>query len=345
MDRLKNRRLRNIKIVILFALCFGLICAGLLIFANSRKTHKPKYTGPVENVSTGIVSEYAGLILIAENQGYFRDNGLNVTTKEYASGPVALNDLLSGKLDMAVASDFAGVRNSFANQNFKILANMSKSEAFYLVANNERGIKDVSNLKGKKIGITQETVGEFFLSQFLILNNLSVRDVKLVNLPQSNLVKAVGTGQIDAAVLFEPNAYQAQAALGDKAVRMSIQSGRTIYSLLYGTDKLVNERPEVIVRYMQAIIEAEKFIKKHDTEARNIVKQRLHYDDAYINYIWPKFSFEATLDQELLLNLDDEARWVIDNHLSTASKPPNYLHMIYFNGLEVAKPEGISIIR
>lgn len=345
MNKPKNKRSWRIKLGFLVIVCAGLSFLGILIFFNSRKANKPKYSGPVENVSTGIVGEYAALILIADQQGYFNEYGLNVTVKEYPSGPDTLNDLLNNKLDMAVASDFAGVRNSFTSQNFKILANLSKSEAFYLVANKDRGISHVEDLKGKKIGITQATVGEFFLSQFLILNNLSNRDIKLVSLPQSDLVKAVGNGQIDAAVLFEPNAYQAQAALGTKAVQMSIQSSRTIYSLLYGTDKLISERPEVIARYMKALVEAENFIKKHDSEARDIVKQRLNYDDTYINYIWPKFSFEATLDQELLLNLDDEARWVIQNRLTTATKSPNYLHMIYFNGLNGAKPEGISIIR
>ncbi len=320
------------------------VVVGLTAWVQYKPAKAPHYTGPTERMTTGLIGEYAALVWIAHAQGYFTDQGLDVTLKEYPSGPAALDGLLTGKVDMAMASDFAGVRNSFTGADLKILANLSKSEAFDMIARRDHGIKDLADLKGKKIGLTRKTVGEFYLGQFLTFNRLALRDINLVDMPQDQLGAALKAGQVDAVVVFEPNAYKAKKQLGANAVRWSVQSGQSIYSLLYTTGKFTRERPQVIERYLRAVVQAEQFVKNHEAEARTIIAARLKYDAAYINYIWPKFQFAATLDQELLLNMDDEARWTIENKLTSNSKLPNYLNFLYLPGLKAVKPEGITVI-
>jgi NitT/TauT family transport system substrate-binding protein len=330
---------------VIIASCILVGLGALLVILRATRTVAPPYTGAVERVSTGLIGEYASLILIAEDQGYFKRHGLEVAIKEYASGPEALADVWSGTIDTAMASDFAGVRDTLNGHDVKIHATLSKSEAFFIVANKDSGISTPASLKGKKIGFTSKTVGEFFLGQFLTFNKLTMGDIKKTDLPPAALADALVSGQIDAAALFEPNAYKAQARLGDKAVRVAVQSGQHIYSQLYSTGRFAHERPEAMKRYMRALVEAESFVRKNNSEARAIVAKRLKYDQAYIDYIWPQFAFEVSLDQELLLNMDDEARWAMERGLTTAQKTPNFLRNVDFTGLDAAKPEGITIIR
>ena len=331
--------------VSLGAIIITLVCAGVALGLYRIQATGTKYTGPLESVSTGFIGEYAALILVAQDQGYFEDNGLRVTTTAYSSGPAALQDVFNGKLDTAMAADFAGVRETLNGKDLKILATMSKSKAFFMVANKARGINTVSDIKGKRIGITRKTVGEFYLGRFLVTHNITLKDVTIVDMPQSELLKAQKEGQLDAAVLFEPNAYKARAQLGNQAIQWSVQGEDDLYSLLYTTSKMTRERPEVLDRYMRAVVSAERFVKSHNDRARAIIAKRLHYEQAYINYIWPRFTFQASLEQELLIGLDDKARWAIENQLTPATQPVNYLRAIYFEGLERAKPEGVSVIR
>lgn len=337
------------KIVMAAVLLVAAVAAGVVwLTRNNKPQPQPQpqpYAGPVAHVSTGVVGEYASLILIAQHQGYFKSHGLDVAIKEYPSGPASLSALLQGKVDMAMASDFAGVSDSFNGQDLKILANMSTSQAFYMVGLKNHGISQVGDLKGKRIGITRGTVGEYYLGQFLTFNKLPLQDVTLVNMPQANLVQAAAQGKVDAAVLFEPNAYLATKALGSNAVRWSVQSGQSIYSLLYSTGDFTRQQPQVIRRYLQATLMAETFISQHPARARQIIAGQLGYTQAYIDYIWPRFTFSMSLDEGLLINMNDEARWAIENHVTTAAAPPNYFNLIYFNGLQAVKPEGITIIR
>ncbi len=337
----KTKPWRHRWTVALAGTAVSLVGLGVVWLAVEQA--RPAYRGPVEQISTGLIGEYAALVLIAQNQGYFKDEGLEVTIKEYPSGPAALADLLAGKLDTAMGSDFAGVRNSFAGEDLRILATMSKAEAFDLIARRDRGITEVTDLKGKRVGVTRKTVGEFYLGQFLMFNGLQQSDVQIVDLPQENLVEALKQGQIEAAVLFEPNAYQAKAQLGAEAVRWSVQGDQSIYSLLYATSKLTTQRPEAIKRYLRATLRAERFVAEHDAEARTLIARRLNYDDDYITYIWPKFRFVVSLDHELLLNMNDEARWAAEHKLTARPELPDYLQLMYLPALEAIKPERVTI--
>ena len=60
--------------------------------------------------------------------------------------------------------------------------------------------------------------------------------------------------------------------------------------------------------------------------------------------LWPTFQFSVTLDQSLLLTLEDETRWAIKNKLTGRTNIPNYLYHIYLDALHAVTPEAVTII-
>ena len=60
---------------------------------------------------------------------------------------------------------------------------------------------------------------------------------------------------------------------------------------------------------------------------------------------WDEFVFELSLDQSLLISLEDEARWAIKNNLTDKKEIPNFFNFIYTQALEEVKPEAVTIIR
>ena len=320
----------------------------VLLTATIMSWPKPQLQANItpNKVRTGFVGEYAGLIIIAKEQGFFAKNNLDVSLENFASGPETLSALLAGKLDTAIASDFAGVRSSFKGEDLQLLSTISKAEAFYLVGRSDRGItSNTASLKGKAIGFTQKTVGEFYVGQFLTFNNIALTDITTINKTQAQLVEALHTGQIDAAALFQPNAYKAQKLLGKLAVTTSIQSTQDINTLLYSTSKYTSNNPDIARRYIQALSEAEQYVRQNNGQAKAIIAKHLQYDTAYIDAVWPHFRFALTIDESLLLNMEDEARWAIENHLTDATKTPNYFRLIYFDALQAVNPEAITVVR
>jgi NitT/TauT family transport system substrate-binding protein len=47
----------------------------------------------------------------------------------------------------------------------------------------------------------------------------------------------------------------------------------------------------------------------------------------------------------MLILLEDQARWRIEQGLTDATEVPNYLSFIYLDALEEVKPEAVTIIR
>lgn len=333
------------KILVIVLIIFAVVAVfvgGYLLWQKNKEPEK--YTGPVEKIVIGNLGEYSILNLVAKDQGYFKENGLDAEIKEYPSGPPAVVDLLAGKVDVTIAGEFVGVSYIFTNNNLRILANTSKEKVVQVVARKDKGINNPANLKGKKIGVTRKSSGEIFLGRFLISNNMSFSDVDIINLSPSEMTDQISKGQIDAVVTFEPNPYNIEKILGDNAIVWSAQGEQNTYATLYSTDEFIKNHPQIIERYLQSLIQAEQYVKNHDTEAKAILAKAMNYDDSYISYIWPKISFSLNLEQELLLTMEDEARWAIENKIIDQTKVPNYLNFIYFDALTKIKPEAVTAI-
>ena len=100
---------------------------------------KPKYTGPVEKITlAAYLGEFSSLVFIAENQGYFTDNDLDVTIKEYETGLGPVQAVLAGDADFATAAEFVLVSNSFNHRGLKALSTIDLANAIELVARKDR---------------------------------------------------------------------------------------------------------------------------------------------------------------------------------------------------------------
>ncbi len=75
------------------------------ISAGGCQKKPEKYTGPVEKITlAAYAGETAALVYVAEDQGYFEENGLDVTIKDYESGKAAADALIEGEVDIATSA-------------------------------------------------------------------------------------------------------------------------------------------------------------------------------------------------------------------------------------------------
>ena len=75
------------------------------------------------------------------------------------------------------------------------------------------------------------------------------------------------------------------------------------------------------------------------------IAERLQLDEIYLDSTWVKCTFSVTLEQQLLLVMEEQARWMIENRLTGRTTVPNYLNFIYPDALETVKPKSVTIIR
>jgi len=324
-----------------------LVIAGIIIVVSValwvRKP--PKYAGSVEKMKLGVyLGDPSPLIYIAKTNGFFKDQGLDVSVTEHETGSLAVDDLLAGKVDIATATEFVFVSQILKREDLRILGSISTANNMEIIARKDRGITRPGDLKGKKIGVSRGTINEFFLRTFLDSNNLKYKDIQSVDLKPLELVSAISKGEIDAAILFPEQAFRVKKELGQRAVIWNGQSGQDYYFLLITKGDFIKARPSAAERLLRALLAAEQFVQNQEKEAQDIMRGLLNHDAESMRSAWSKVDLRLRLDQDLLALMEDETKWFMVNKLTDRKDMPNYFDFIYLDGLKRINPPSVSII-
>ena len=312
---------------------------GEWYFTNSQAAH----SGVSEPITIGeFPYETAALIYIAEDEGFFSRNGLNVTLKDYDSTSAAIDGLLNNEVDFSGSTEFTVVRDVFDKENIRVIGCIDKFQTTYIIGRKDKGIEGVSDLKGKKIGVHRGGIGEFYLGRFLDLHGISLKDVTITDMPPSQWVQAITNGSVDALI---SGAYidQIQERLDGKIVLWPAQSSQSGYWVISCRSDWAASHPGQINKLLRSLDQAEEYTTNHPNEAKAIVQRKMNYTERYMATAWPNHQFSLTLDQSLLIAMNDEGRWIINNNLTTEKTLPYFRDYIYTKGLEEIKPESVNI--
>ncbi len=333
--------MKKVVTAIAIIVVIGFVGFGVWYLTNSL----PTSSGKPESITVGMESNQVNsLIIIADDQGYFAANGLNVTIKNYPSGAAAVNGMLTGGADIATSTEFVIVGKALAHEQINTFATIDKFQQIDIIGRNERGIENASGLKGKTIGVPKKTAAEFYLGRYLGLHNLSMQDVTLVDVAPMQSPDAFLNGSVDAIVTWQPYIGTIEEQIGNSTVIWPAQSDQPAYCCVSSTDNWTSLHPGAIDNFLKSLDQAEKYSIDHPDNAKAIVQKRMHYDDAFITAIWPDHQFSLTLDQSLVMAMEDEGRWMIANNLTAEKAIPDYRDYIYTKGIEEVKPESMNII-
>lgn len=290
--------------------------------------------------------ESTALLWIAEDQHFFEKNGLTISLRKYDSGAASLDGVTNGEADISVGvTEFPFVRKVFQNASVRAIGIIDKGDFTYLVARKDRGIVNASDLKGKKVGTAIGTIAEFHLGRFLTLHGMNMKDITLVDVKTPDgWVHAVADGDIDAISTAQPYANEARDHLGDNAVFWSVQENQPLFALAVSTDEWISKHPGLAGRFLTSLAQAEIYITTHPTEAKAIVQRRLNLTEAYMPTVWQQNQFSLSLDESLILAMEDKARWMIANNLTNTTAVPDFRHYIWTEGMKSVKPGSVNII-
>jgi ABC-type nitrate/sulfonate/bicarbonate transport system substrate-binding protein len=301
--------------------------------------------GKLETITIGLPAlEQNALIYVADQQGFFRENGLQVNIQDHDSGVTAIQGLSEGKVDLAVAAEFPVVRALIQKHPLSILASSDKFENDYLLGRKDRGIEKAPDLKGRRIGVMLGSINEFYLARFLELNGIALSEVTLVDLKPAQFVDAIAGGKVDALIAWQPYIDQVLETQPD-LVLWPAQNDQAVYGLLVGREEWLASHGKTVERFLRALVQAERYSLSSTSQAREIVQERLGYDRTYVAKVWPQHQFSLALDFSMIIAMNDEAHWLIDQDPSAEKEIPNFLDFIYIDGLTKINPDAVNIIR
>lgn len=317
-----------------------LVGSGSWPFPNFWTT----YSGTPESITIGnLPLVYSALIYVAEDQGLFAENGLNVTIRDYSTGAASIEGMESGEADISPSPESAIITEAFKKENISVIASIDKYETVYLIGRKDHGIENVSDLRGKKIGVPWKTM-EFYLGRFLDLHSIGKKGVAVVSVLPSEAEDAIADGSVDAIILPLDYVDSVKNRLGSNFIIWPAQSSQLGYSVMACRNDWATSHPESIDRLLKSLAKAEEYTINHPDFAKAIVQKKVNLSDAFMATAWPKHQFSLSLDQSLVLAMEDEARWMINNNLTAEKTIPNFRNYIYTKGLVKVKPDAVNII-
>jgi NitT/TauT family transport system substrate-binding protein len=338
----------SVKDATRYAMIGALILAALLGgYAWKGQTPPTQPAGPPESMTIAANTRYAGtgLVFIAQVKGYFAHEGLNVTLQPYTTGKNALDAALEGRAELATVADIPIMFAVMKGHPVSIVATIFTEEKDPgVIGRKDKGVLTLAHLNGKRIGVTLGTSGHFMLDALLIRQKLSTDDVTLRDLPPQELVDALLQGDVDAVATWEPYLGALRTQLGANGTIFDSEGIYEVPFNIAGTRDYVVSHPETIKKLVRALVRAERLCRDEPDAARQIIASAMNVSLENLQELWPSYRFNVTLDQSLLLTLEDETRWAIKNKLTNRTNIPNYLDHVYLDALEAVTPAAVTVI-
>lgn len=286
-------------------------------------------------------------VFVAETQGFFAQEGVQVATRDCIGGHRCIKLMLDGEVDLATASEMPVMVNSLGRSDFAIVATFVTSKRdVKLVARKSTGVAAASDLIGKRVATVKGTSAHYFLDLFLLFNAIDPRQVTLVPLAPEQIADALRARTVDAAAIWEPFANRSLRSLADDGVVIPSARIYTETFNLLATRSLIGAREADLIKVLMALGRAQRFIQQRPKEAQAILKARLQEDQAFVDATWADFDYRLSLDQPLVSTLEGQARWAVrEGHVPREARIPNFLEFVAPGPLRKAQPAAVTLVK
>lgn len=209
---------------------------------------------------------------VAQELGFFEEEGLDVTVTIGNGADKSMTALLSDSADIALLGTEAGiyVYNEGKENYPKAFLQLTQRAGNFLVSRTEEPDFQWTDLKGKSvIGGRLGGMPELVLEYVLRENGLTpFTDVEIVNNIDFTSTAGAFTGDVgDYTVEFEPTATALQnSGAGYIVASLGQASGYVPYTVYMANDAYMQEHPEIIEAFTRAIYRGQIWVDTHTPE-------------------------------------------------------------------------------
>ena len=293
----------------------------------------------------------AAPMLIAQQQGYFKQEGLNVNLVRFPTGPPLFAALQAGKLQFGYEGP--GVAATVIKGGGEIITVDSLNKGDEIVAN--PSIKTVQDLKGQTVGVSKGTSAQMILDLALDQAFGSVKASGVTEEPfgtPAAAAQAYSTGSIKALALWIPPIVSAAKAVPGTNTLVTdsnfITAQRQFPQFWLTMKSYAQQNPQVVTKFLQAWIKADNWRQTHTAQAVSMVAAATQTKPTSLQpqvgaTVWESGTqlgqFYATnAEYSWFQNLE---QFFVTDHLLPAVVPPSqFINTTYFT--QALKADGLG---
>lgn len=209
--------------------------------------------------------------------------GYNVTWSEFASGLPLLEALNVGAIELSAdVADTVPVFAQAAGAKLTYVAQEAPSPtAQAILVRPDSPLKDVAELKGKKVAVTKAAGAHFLLISALSKAGLKFKDIEPAYLSPADGRAAFEKGAVDAWVVWDPFVAAAQKQANARV--LSDGTGIASYQRYYlASTTFAAQEPKVIETYFELLQSTGKWVKANPQEAAKVLAPVWGLDTAIV---------------------------------------------------------------
>ena len=214
-------------------------------------------------------------LIVAQDQGYFKQAGLNVEVKRYVALGELSKDYIAGKMQGRANLTLDTVNEYLKGLDHRVILAIDYSNGSDAIIA-RKGIDTVRDFKDKKVGFEQNTLEDFFITWALTESDLKISDVVPVYGGPEDTPKLLQEGKVDVAVSHEPFISKLISSGNFHVVYSSAQTPGLITDVLTFRTDFIKAYPDTVQTIVDVYFQALKFWKEHPKEAYAIVSKEFN---------------------------------------------------------------------
>lgn len=256
--------------------------ASLAIIFLSFSAKEATAQGALEKIAISYpsVSSTGGVVpWIAKEKGFFTAHGVDAELI-YTSGALSIQALMGGSVDLVLGSIFDPLSAIAGGADIVVLGSFNNSPPYVMAARPE--VRDVKDLRGRKVGVRSLTGPATAMTQF-ILEEIGLdqkRDVQILRVGGTAArLAALKDGYIDAALIDEAVAHRAK----ESGLNIIYLKGVPhIHTGAYARRSSLQQRQAAIGSAMRALRDAAVYMKTNKTGSIEVIQKIMKLSDKQV---------------------------------------------------------------
>ncbi|MFC7403334.1 ABC transporter substrate-binding protein [Citricoccus sp. GCM10030269] len=241
------------------------------------------------------------------NEGYFEEEGLDVTVDVSIGGAAAVPALVNGETQFAGSNTVSALLAASKGLPINIVSAGTRTvddpekDFARIMASESSGIEEVSDLEGKTIAVnTLENINDVAIMTLMEEAGADENSVKFAEMGFSDMLPALESGQVDGALLIEPFVTMAEEQGAVDVASPYVESRENLMVGTYmASQQYAAENPDVIKAFQRGISATGEAIAEDPDAFREALPEVTTIDAELADEINLP-SWEASVDMETL---------------------------------------------
>ncbi len=266
---------------------------------------------PIKITVALIPSESAAQAYYAQDLGYFKAAGLDVTFAPFPGSPPIVAGVTSGAADIgnSVVGSVVLARSRGLAVKFFAPAGLYLSTAPTARLVSLKGVpyKSGAELAGKTVAVTGLADLTFFATkQWVETTGGNPNSIKFIELTEPEMVPALKEHRIDAAILIEPFIAQANDEVSSIATIDDFVSKRFLATGWFASDSWLTAHPDIATKFAAVMKQTAEWANTHHADSAKILLKYTKMTPEIVDRM-QRATYGTTLDASLVQPVLDNA--------------------------------------